>query len=126
MNQHIHWKLEDLPDGLQEKVIGVAKNLVKSKNRAIKTIVNGILYHSKKEAKFAMNLELLKQTGNIKFYLRQIGFDLPGHSRHFIDFLVFYNDGTYKFIEVKGRDLPMGKLKRKQVEELYKIKIEIV
>ena len=33
---------------------------------------------------------------------------------------------SVEFIEVKGRDLAMGKLKRRQVEELYHIKVKVI
>ena len=58
--------------------------------------------------------------------------DLPGHYdngrivRHYVDFMVCLPDDTFRYLEVKGRDLPMGKLKRKQVEDIYKIQIELV
>lgn len=58
--------------------------------------------------------------------MRQVGFDLPGGARHFIDYVLFYVDGTVEFVEVKGRDLPMGKLKREQVEALYPVEIKVV
>lgn len=102
-------------------------NPAPSKMGNIPTIVDGIRYHSKAEGRYAANLNLLVKTGAVKFYLRQVGVDLPGNSRHFIDFLIFYPDGTgWEFVEVKGRDLPMGRLKRRQAEELYKIKITVV
>jgi hypothetical protein len=102
------------------------ENQSPSKMGNIITIVDGIRYHSKAEGRYAANLNNLVKAGAIKFYLRQIGFDLPGHSRHFVDFLIFYPDGTWKFVEAKGRDLPLGKLKRRQVEELYGIKVEVI
>ena len=97
-----------------------------SKMGNVPSMVEGIRYSSKREARYAEQLNLLVKAGAVSFYLRQIGFDLPGKVRHFIDFFVVYPDRTFKFIEVKGRDLPMGKLKRRQTEELYGIKIEVV
>ena len=96
-----------------------------SKMGNIITIVDGIRYHSKIEGRYAANLNLLVKAGAVKFYLRQVGFDIIG-ARHFVDFLIFYPDGTWKFVEAKGRDLAMGKLKRRQVEEIYGIRIEVV
>ncbi len=43
-----------------------------------------------------------------------------------LDFMEFMADGTVLFVDVKGRDTAMSKLKRKQVEELYPIVITLV
>ena len=103
-----------------------------SKYRAQRT--NG--YASKKEAQFAADLVLRKAAGEVWFWLEQVPFKLPGGSKHRVDFMVFYplpKDilletpiERWELIEIKGRDLPMGKLKRQQVEELYNVKITLV
>ena len=62
----------------------------------------------------------------MKFFLTRVPLRLPGGVKHFLDFVEFWTDGSTRFVEVKGRDLPMGKLKRHQVEELYGIKIVVV
>lgn len=90
------------------------------------TKIDGIRYASKKEAQYAQELELRKRAGEVLFYLRQVPFDLPGGVVHRVDFLEFWADGTAHLVEVKGFDTPMGKLKRKQVEALYPISIEVV
>jgi hypothetical protein len=83
-------------------------------------------YASKKEAKFADELLLRQKAGEIWFWLEQVPFRLPGPSTHRVDFMVFYPDVKWELIEIKGRDLPMGKLKRRQVEDIYKIKIKVI
>lgn len=100
-------------------------------------------YASKKEAQYAADLQLRKQAGEVAFWLEQVSFPLPGvytdkrgrnrRARHKLDYLVFLNteiEGRMnivpEFVEVKGRDLPMGKLKRMQVSELYGIYIKVV
>ena len=40
--------------------------------------------------------------------------------------MVFYDDGVFSLIEVKGRDLAAGRLKRAVVEEKYGVGIEVV
>lgn len=72
-----------------------------------------------------LKLKKLKEESRILFFLRQIPFDLPGGMRHVVDFCVFLKDEV-KFLEAKGRDLAIGKLKRLQVEDIYNIPIEIV
>lgn len=98
----------------------------KNKHRAVKTEYNGRVYDSIKEANFARDLDLLKRSGNILSWVPQVRFDLEGKAKHYVDFLIFYPDQTFRLVEIKGRDLAMGKLKRRQTEEKYQVKIEVV
>ncbi len=99
---------------------------VKHKFGAIRCEADDISFPSKLERSYFNQLKIRQKTGEILFFLRQVGFDLPGGARHFIDFVLFKNDGSVEFVECKGRDLPIGKLKREQVEALYPIEIKIV
>jgi spore cortex formation protein SpoVR/YcgB (stage V sporulation) len=81
---------------------------------------------SRKHMLYHNDLVLAHTYGRIKFFLREVPFDLPGGVKHRVDYLIFNLDGSYQFVEVKGRDLYVGKMKRKQVEEIYNIKIEVV
>jgi len=96
------------------------------KFRAKPSDEDGIRFASKKERAYYRLLKIRVQNGEVLFFTRQTGFDLPGKVRHFLDFVEYWSDGTVHFVEVKGRDLPMGKLKRRQVEALYPITIEII
>ena len=98
---------------------------VRHKYHAERTNVYGINFPSKLEANCYKELLLLQKANLFKFFTRQISFDLPGKKTHKVDFCVFYENGV-RFIESKGRDLPMGKLKREQVEDLYDIEIFVV
>ncbi len=94
------------------------------------TVYNGIRYHSQKEARFAAELDLRKKAGEVQFWLRQVPFDLT-IGRYFLDFMVFIHRvkterWAVEFIEIKGRDLPMGKRKRLETEKLYGIKVSVV
>ena len=48
-------------------------------------------------------LRAMQTAGVIKFFLREVPFDLPGHYengrivRHYVDFMVVYQDMTVKF-----------------------------
>jgi hypothetical protein len=98
----------------------------KHKFHAQPTKYNGIRYDSKKEARYAQGLELRKKAGEIIFYLRQIPFHLPGGVVCRIDFQEFHTDGTVHFVEVKGYETKEWVLKKRLVESLYPIKIEVV
>lgn len=96
------------------------------------TEAEGIKFSSKKEARVFRELQARQHMKDIKFFLMQVPFLLPGvadngkRTRHYLDFMAIRTDGQIEYIEVKGRDLPMGKLKRRMVEELYNIKIQVV
>ncbi len=97
---------------------------------------NGKVYHSRREMLYASEvLALRKAAGEIDFWLEQVPFRLPGGTTYRLDYMTFKYD-TMIFseklvylihnIEVKGKRIPLGELKRKQCEELYHIKIEVV
>lgn len=98
----------------------------KSKFKAKRTEYNGVVYDSKKEAKYAEQLDLRKKSGEIIMVLRQVPFDLPGGVKYRVDFQEFRSDGTVHFIDVKGVRTKTYILKKKMVEELYPIIIEEV
>jgi len=89
-------------------------------------------FPSKKHRTHYLTLKAMQQNGEIRFFLREVPFDLPGHYengrvvRHYVDFMLCLPDGTFRYEEVKGRDLAMGKLKRLQTEELYGIRIVVI
>jgi hypothetical protein len=82
-------------------------------------------YHSIKEAKYAAQLDAQVARGEILSWIEQVRFSVP-NGKHVIDFLLFLPDEKYRLVEVKGRDLPLGKLKRATVERDYKVKVSVV
>ena len=97
-----------------------------NKYRNNPTYVDDIRFDSKKEANYYKDLKLLKESGAVIMFLRQTPFHLEGGVIYRLDFMEFWASGDVEFIDVKGRDTPMSKLKRKQVESVYHIKIELV
>jgi hypothetical protein len=97
----------------------------KNKYNAVATMVDGFRFDSKKEAAYYVGNKLLQAKGEIVLQLRQVPFHLPGQVTYRLDFLEFYSNGNVRFVDVKGRDTPMSKLKRKQVEALYDIEITL-
>ena len=98
----------------------------KHKFNAVRTELDGIIFDSKKEGRYYMELKLRMKSGEILFFLRQVPFDLPGGVKYRIDFQEFHSDGTIHFIDVKGRRTEMYIAKKKMVEALYPIEIEEV
>ena len=96
------------------------------KYKAKPTNVDGIRFDSKKEAAYYQMLKLRQKAGEVVFFLRQIPIHLPGNTKYVVDFQEFHSDGTVHFIDVKGMETAMFKLKKKMVEDLYPITIEVV
>jgi Protein of unknown function (DUF1064) len=110
--------------------------VTKSKYRAKITEVDGIKFASKLEADRYKQLKLLKASGEICYFLRQVPFDLPGGAVYRCDFMVVYDCCEYltstettqqiEFEDCKGFMTPISKLKIKQVEALYPVRIKIL
>ena len=98
--------------------------LVKKKwGNAKKQEYNNFLYDSKFEAKHAEDLDYMIKAGEIKSYEQQKTLDLIVNGyivcTYRIDFIVYHLDGTTEYIEMKGYDTPLWRLKWKLFESLY-------
>lgn len=117
---------EQLKQLVQRKATTSKRSSSTNKFGAKAVIYDGIRFPSQKEGNYYLTLKSSKISGKIKSFIMQVPFRLPGGASHRVDFMVINHDNTVEFIEVKGRDLPMGKLKRHQTEELYGIEIKVV
>ena len=91
---------------------------------AKRTISDGIKFPSKKEAKCYDDLKVRQMAGEIVFFLRQVGFHLPGGVRYVVDFVTFNSDGSVHFIDAKGMKTESYKAKKRMVEAIYPVEIE--
>ena len=98
----------------------------KHKYRAQATVVDGIRFDSKKEARYYGELKLRQRAGEVLCFLRQVPIHLPGQTRLVIDFLEFHTDGSVHFVDTKGVQTKTFKLKKRQVEDLYPFDVEVV
>lgn len=87
---------------------------------------DGIRFDSKKEARRYEELKLLQRAGDVVFFLRQPMFDLPGGVKYRADFQIFWSDGTVSFEDVKGYETKEFKAKKKMVEAIYPVTIEVI
>lgn len=87
---------------------------------------DGFHFASKAEHRYYSELQLLQKAGEVIFFLRQVPFHLPGGVKYVTDFQIFYADGTISFVDVKGFETSEFKMKRKLVESIYPITIEVV
>lgn len=112
--------------------------IVRNKFNNVKTIYNGIRYDSKREAEKAMELDMLKNGGEvlewtphpryllIPRYLNSEG-KIVRPCYYIPDFWVKYASGAEAVIDIKGFETPEFKLKKKMFNYRYKDKnIELV
>ena len=84
-----------------------------------KTIVDGITFDSKAEARRYCELKNLKAYRRINWFTRQPSFLLPGGIRYRPDFMVRDANGRIWVEDVKGMETKEFKLKRKLWDETY-------
>ena len=96
------------------------------KYNAVRTEADGIKFDSKAEARYYGNLKLKQHAGIVLFFLRQVPFHLPGGVVYRCDFQEFHSDGSVHFVDVKGMETSEFKIKKKLVESIYPVEIEIV
>ena len=104
-----------------------------NKYENIKVEYDGIKFDSKKEAERYKQLKALQETGEISHLRCQPRFDFKIDNKlmfyYKADFDYCTDDGQYIVEDVKSSytaKLPLFKLKKKIIEQVYKIKIDIV
>jgi len=97
-----------------------------SKYNAVKQKIDNILFDSQLEASYHCHLKILKRIGEVEYWLCQVPFILPGGKKYKCDFLVFYTDGSHEFVDIKGMETQLFKLKKSIVESVYPVEIKIV
>lgn len=115
------------------------KNQKKSKYHNQKTELDGILFDSKKESQYYSKLKIMKMTGEIKDFERQVkyvlqdSFKLNGKAYREIyykaDFVIEHLDGTKEVVDVKASKYfqdSVYKLKKKMFIKKYGIEIKEV
>jgi hypothetical protein len=94
-----------------------------NKYRAKTATYNGQKYHSKREAAYAAELDLRVKAGELRATERQVTVRLDVSGFHIcdyvVDFVVTHADGHEEWIEVKGFETPIWKLKKKLFEACY-------
>lgn len=91
------------------------------------TVVDGIRFDSKAEAKRYGELKMLKQAGEVLWFARQVSFDLPGGIRYVADFVVCWraeNCLHYTTVEdVKGFRTKEYVMKKKLMKATWGIEV---
>ena len=95
------------------------ENVSKSKYNSRKTVVDGISFDSRAEADYYCQLKILLRAGKIDGFCRQARFVITEGNNgekgteYVTDFVVFYPNGTYRIVDVKGVKTEVFKLKIK-------------
>ena len=104
----MRWTDSQLMEYLDRKGNTTVKEKPKSKYRNKHTWIDGICFHSRKEADRYSELKLLLKAGEIKGFCRQPEFVLVEGNEtdravtYKADFIVLNNDDTYQIEDVKG------------------------
>lgn len=121
----VKWTAEEYQKYLKSGKQPGQKHNKKSKYRARSAIVDGIRFPSEKEADYYVKLKLLTQAGEIKGFCRQprfvvtYGDENNACTEYVSDFIIFFNDDTYKIVDTKGLETQVFKLKMKSFYEKY-------
>lgn len=98
----------------------------RSKYRNKRVTVDGRKFDSVLEGEYYKQLVLRWRAGEVRWFSRQVQFDLPGGRVYKADFVVYLANGDTDVIDCKGCDDPMSKLKRDQVEDIWKIVVKLI
>lgn len=121
------WSQADLDAHLAKKSHWSAAATKRAhKYHAKGTDVDGIHFPSALEARCYEQQKFRRDViREVLWFTRQVPFYLPGGIAYRLDFLCALANGGVDLIDAKGFDTEIGKLKRKQVESIYGVKIQL-
>lgn len=100
-----------------------------SKYRNIKTVIDGIKFDSKREAQYYLYYKHLEAAGTIKNLVLQYPLQFIYNGKKMFKYIAdFYYEDDYgaHYIDVKGVQTAVFKLKKKLIEAQHNITIEIM
>ena len=99
-----------------------------NKYGAVKTVVDGITFDSKAEARRYQELKVLGYSKTDLYIHPKFSISYHGKAICFVvlDFMYKNKDGEFQYEDVKGRDNALSRLKRKLVEAFYDIKVDVI
>lgn len=97
-----------------------------SKYRNRRASRDGYGFDSQAEARYYDQLQIQLAAGEVLFFARQVPIDIGAGKVYRVDFLVIYADGSIRFIDVKGHETKVFRLKKALVEDKWPITIDIV
>ena len=118
-------KSQDMVRALNPQGTNIAAKVARRKFGNHITHVAGIRFDSKREAKYYEQLLVRVAGKEVLYFLRQVPVHLPGGTKLVVDFLEFHADGSVHYVDVKGKETPVFRLKKREVEHQYPIRIEL-
>lgn len=104
------------------------KRKSKYKNKA--TQCDGFTFDSIVERDYYVHLKAQQKNNSVAMFLRQVPFHIVCNDesvcKYVCDFQVFYTDGLVEFVDVKGVETDIFKIKKKLVEAQYPLEIKLV
>ena len=91
-----------------------------------RTEYGGRMYDSAHEADVARQMDFRLRAGDIRGWIPQVEFALPGGVKYRADFVVLRNDGRYDVVDAKSdatRKDKVYRLKKRQMKEVLGIEI---
>ena len=91
-----------------------------------RTEYGGRMYDSAHEADIARQMDFRLRAGDIRGWIPQVEFALPGGVKYRADFVVLRNDGRYDVVDTKSdatRKDKVYRLKKRQMKEVLGIEI---
>ena len=101
----------------------------KNKYNNVKTVIDGMVFDSKKEGNRYLELKILERAGKIKRLKTQVPLPVILNDQKICKFVAdfeYYEDGEQIIEDVKSeitRKNPVYRLKKKLIEALYNLKI---
>lgn len=94
----------------------------KNKYNAVKQTYGGYNYDSRLESNYAADLDLRLKAGEFKSWDRQKTMRLEAYGKHIcnyrIDFVITHHDDTLEYVEVKGFETDVWRIKWKLFEAM--------
>jgi len=130
------WTIEEVNKKLKDgKILGYSDQKIKKINQAKKskygnkkTEVDGIVFHSQREADRWAILKLLVKAGEIGFLERQVPYELNEGGTHslkyYADFRYITKDGEQVVEDSKGAKTKVYLKKRRLIKKIYGITIK--
>lgn len=122
MNRGLRWPKP--PKRLAKQLEGkLPKGVNRFGNRIQSCWNNGSWYQSRAEARYARDLDLRLKAKDIRSWTKQVRVDLVVNGKHitsyYVDFRVVHNDGSIEWVEVKGPETDVWRIKRRLFEAVY-------
>lgn len=96
-----------------------------NKYSAVPTERDGIRFASTREANYYDRLKARREAGEVRYFLMQVPFRLPGGTRYVCDYQVHEADGRVRYVDVKGHETDTFKVKKREVEAHFGVEIEL-